>query len=476
MSGAVLVLLLPVLAAALVYLLRRWPLPSTALAGLAAVSLAALLWTWPNEGPVIFLGRVIRPGQPIVLLGQQFQMNPTSQWVIGFLSLALAGAYLGAWRVSQGRSFFPFGLILLSLVASSLMIQPIWHAPAVLALAASLSVLVIQAGQRGSTRGATRVLWLPILAIPLFLLAGWYLEQLPLDPDDQFPLQAAAALASLGLLLLLAPWPLHGPALSLGYQAPPLVAAWLLTALVAVPLALLQELLTNYAWLQGASLSFGLLNLRLSELLVYGGLAGAIWAGLAALVQRDLRRQWSYVAMFSHGAILVSLGLGARSSWGLVWLLMLTRTAALLVSAFGLAVINQRAGGRCDHMSIQGLATRLPWTSAAYLLGGLSLAGLPLTAGFAGQWALLQALGSRDWLLAALLLLGALGVVAGLARSQQVLLGHLENLLLEREERLMVIIAASGLVLIILPALWPQVWRGTITAAVTAFSSAAGGL
>jgi multicomponent Na+:H+ antiporter subunit D len=298
----------------------------------------------------------------------------------------------------------------------------------------------------------------------------------PLDPDDLFPLQAAAGLASFGLLLLLAPWPLHGPALSLGHQAPPLVAAWLLTVLAVVPLALLQELLTSYEWLQDASLTFSLVNVRLSELLVYGGLAGGLWAGLGALVQRDLRRQWSYVAMFSYGAILVSLGLGARSSWGLVWLLMLTRTAALLVSAFGLAVINQRAGGRCDHLSIQGLATRLPWASAAFLLGGLSLAGLPLTAGFAGQWALLQALGSRDWVLAALLLLGALGLVAGLARSQQVLLGRLENLLLEREERLMVIIAGIGLALIILPALWPQLWRSTSTSALPAFSATAGGL
>lgn len=476
MSGVVLVLVLPLAAAALVYLLRRWPLPSTALAGLVAAGLGVLLWSWPNDGAVLFLGRLILPSQPIDLLGQRFEMAPTDQWVIGFLSLALAGAYLGAWRVSQGRSFFPFGLVLLALVSTALMIQPVWLAPIMLAVAASLAAMLIQAGRRGTTRGAARVLWLPVLAIPLFLLAGWYLGQVPLDPEDALTLQTTARLVTIGLLLLLAPWPLHGPALSLGEEAPPLVAAWLLTVLAVIPVTLLQELLTGYEWLQSAALAFGFPNLRLSELLVFGGLVGAAWAGLAAVVQRDLRTQWSYAALFSYGAVLVSLGLGARSSWTLVWLLLLARTIGLLVSAFGLAVIHQRAGGLSDYDSVQGLATRLPAASVAFLLGSLSLAGLPLTAGFAGQWAVLQALGSRDWVLAALVLLGALGLAVGLVRSQQVLLGPLRNLLLEREERFMVLLAVLGLMLIIAPALLPQFWRGPLTSAVTAFTTATGGL
>ena len=109
-----------------------------------------------------------------------------------------------------------------------------------------------------------------------------------------------------------------------------------------------------------------------------------------------------------------------------------------MVSGYGLTVIRQRAGSQTDFDQVEGLGTRLPWASAALLLGLLSLAGLPLTAGFAGQWALMQVLGSRDWLQAVVILAGALGLTIGVMRSLRALLGPLQILLLEREERIMI--------------------------------------
>lgn len=470
MSAVVLILAIPLLAAVLVYLLRRWPLPSVALAGLAALLLATLMWRWPSQGSIVFLGRAVRITQPLVVFGQELQLSPASQWVIGLMAVTLVAAYLGAWQVSQGRSFFPFGLILLALLSTVLLIQPSWRAPVVLVAALSFAALLVQAGRQGSTRGALRLLWLPVLAVPLFLLAAWHADQAPLDPDDMLPLQNAVQLASLGLVLLLAPWPLHGPWLSAGDDAPPLVAAWLLAALAAIAVTLLQILLTSFPWLQDASITFAQVTVRLPDVLVYGGLAGALWAGVAALVQRDLGRQWSYAAMFSYSLVLIALGLGARSSWGLTWLLLLARSVALTVSGFGLAVVRQRAGGDTSHDSVHGLGTRLPWSSAAFLLGGLSLAGLPLTVGFAGQWALVQALGSQDWLRSVLVLLGGLGLAGGFLRSQRVLLGRLDNLLVEREGRLMILLAGLGILVLVWPALFPSVWRSILSAAVAAFT------
>jgi formate hydrogenlyase subunit 3/multisubunit Na+/H+ antiporter MnhD subunit len=474
MSGVVLVLTLPLLAALLVYLLRRWPLPSSFLAGAAALTLSWLLWRWPNDEAVLFLGRVVRVNAPVVLVGQGFAMQPAAQWVLGWLALTLAAAYLGAWQVSQGRTFFPFGLALLSLFGAVLTVQPPWLAPALLAALMAVAVFIIQAGRRGSTRGALRALWLPVLIIPLFLLAAWFVEQAPLDPESSQALQLAGQLASVGLLVLLAPWPLHGPAVSLGEEAPPLVAAWLLTALAAVAVTLLQALLVQYQWLQGATLFYGLPELRLAELLLYGGMATCLWAGLAGGVQTNVSRLWSYASLFTYGVVLISLGLGARGSWALVWLLLIARGVAMMVSAFGLAVIRQRAGSQTDFANIQGLGTRLPWTSAAFLLGVLSLAGMPLTAGFAGHWALMQALGSQDWLQAVVVLAGAVGLALGLIRSLSALLGPLRNLLLEREERAMIALAALGLAVILIPALYPEVWLNPLSAAVAAFAGASG--
>jgi formate hydrogenlyase subunit 3/multisubunit Na+/H+ antiporter MnhD subunit len=174
--------------------------------------------------------------------------------------------------------------------------------------------------------------------------------------------------------------------------------------------------------------------------------------------------------MFSYSLVLIALGLGARSSWGLAWLLLLARSVALTVSGFGLAVVRQRAGGDTGHDSVRGLGGRLPWSSAAFLLGGLSLAGLPLTVGFAGQWALVQALGSQDWLQSVIVLVGALGLAGGFLRSQRVMLGRLDNLLVEREGRLMILLAGLGILILVWPALFPSVWRSILSAAVAAFS------
>lgn len=475
MSGAVLVLTLPLLAAVLVYLLRRWPTPSTALAGLAALSVGVLMWRWPNDDLVLFLGRVVRPNVPFELLGQTLVMTPAAQWAIGFMAIALAGAYLGAWRVSQGRSFFPFGLVLLALFSAVLMLKPVWLQPLLLVSVLCLAVFVIQAGRQGSTRGALRVLWLPTIAVPLFLVAAWYFGQVALDTGDPFLIQRAARLTSWGLLLLLAPWPLHGPALSLGEEAPPLVGAWLLTVLAVVNVTMLQEFLVNFESLQGISLFPNLPFLRLAELLVMGGIALCLWSGVAGALENDLSRLWSYAALFAYGAILVALGLGAESSWALVWLLMITRTAGLMVSGYGRAVIRQRAGSVTDFDHVQGHGTRLPWTSAAFLLGVLSLAGLPLTIGFASQWALLQVLGNRDWLQAVVILAGAVGLVVGVMRSVRVLLGPLKNRLLEREDRVLIFLAVIGVLVVLLPAIRPQVWRPILSAVVAAFASTPGG-
>ena len=287
-------------------------------------------------------------------------------------------------------------------------------------------------------------------------------------------MQRAARLSSWGLLLLLAPWPLHGPAKSLGEEAPPLVGAWLLTVLAVVNVTLLQEFLVRFESLQGISLFANLPFLRLAELLVMGGIALCLWSGVAGALENDLSRLWSYAALFAYGAILVALGLGAESSWALVWLLMITRTAGLMVSGYGRAVIRQRAGSVTDFDHVQGHGTRLPWTSAAFLLGVLSLAGLPLTIGFASQWALMQVLGNRDWLQAVVILAGAVGLVVGVMRSVRVLLGPLKNRLLEREERVLIFLAVIGVLVVLLPAIRPQIWRPILSAVVTAFAGGGG--
>jgi len=70
--------------------------------------------------------------------------------------------------------------------------------------------------------------------------------------------------------------------------------------------------------------------------------------------------------------------------------------------------------------------TEAPWSTLAFLIGGLSIAGLPITAGFAARWSLYRGLG-RAGLVAVLLMMAAsLGVMIGVWRVLSVVMAEWE--------------------------------------------------
>ena len=65
--------------------------------------------------------------------------------------------------------------------------------------------------------------------------------------------------------------------------------------------------------------------------------------------------------------------------------------------------------GSVELKDMHGLARQMPWTMAAFVVGGLSLIGIPLTAGFISKWYLVSAvLAEGYWPLAVLILVSSL--------------------------------------------------------------------
>ena len=76
--------------------------------------------------------------------------------------------------------------------------------------------------------------------------------------------------------------------------------------------------------------------------------------------------------------------------------------------AFLILVIVRKAGGSEDLSAFDGLARRSPLLAFAMLVAAASLAGVPLTAGFFGKFfAILLAVGARQWVLVALAIIAA---------------------------------------------------------------------
>ncbi len=132
------------------------------------------------------------------------------------------------------------------------------------------------------------------------------------------------------------------------------------------------------------------------------GAIGAVLGGLRATQESDLKSALACSTIENVGLIVIGLGLAlaARGS-DLSPLATLAFGGALLHAlAHGVfkallflgAGATQHGAGTRVLSRLGGLIHRMPVTTACMLVGGACLAGLPPSSGFAGEWALFQAI------------------------------------------------------------------------------------
>ena len=120
---------------------------------------------------------------------------------------------------------------------------------------------------------------------------------------------------------------------------------------------------------------------QIQRLLVLIALLTLIYGNLAALPQGNLKRLLAYSSIAHAGYLLigvVSLDAVAVGFYLVAYLLMTLLSFAVLV------IVAQQTGDRISDFD--GLATRSPFLAFAMLIGMISLAGVPFTAGFLGKF------------------------------------------------------------------------------------------
>jgi NADH-quinone oxidoreductase subunit L len=127
-----------------------------------------------------------------------------------------------------------------------------------------------------------------------------------------------------------------------------------------------------------------------------GGLGAItlVMAGLIALVQTDIKRVIAYSTMSQIGYMFLAVGLGAYAD-GMFHLMTHAFFKALLFMAAGL-VIHALAGEQ-DIRKMGGLRRLMPFTFVAFIVGTLSLTGIPPFAGFFSKDSILAAALSQGW-------------------------------------------------------------------------------
>ena len=169
------------------------------------------------------------------------------------------------------------------------------------------------------------------------------------------------------------------------------------------------DFLETYPWLSS--------HPRFESLIFAPGLAMVVVGGLLAPAQRRLGLLMGYAALVDSGAALIALSMSSRLGLALVILSLLMRPFGLILMSAGLSGLRARNGGTDDFDALRGLGWQARWSTAALVFGGLSAAGLPVSAGFIYRWALCRALAPSSPGAALLLLLAGVGVMVGVGRA-----------------------------------------------------------
>jgi multicomponent Na+:H+ antiporter subunit D len=218
---------------------------------------------------------------------------------------------------------------------------------------------------------------------------------------------SAFAFVVAGIGLKLALFPVHLWLPNAYAYAPSAVSAFIAATATKVAVYILLRLLFTVF---GAEFSFG--RMPLQPILIVLSVLGIFVTSTVACAQSDAKRLLAYSSVAQIGYMVVGLSLATTA--GLTAAITHMFNHALMKGALFLALgaVAYRIGST-RLSDLAGLGRAMPWTMSAFSIGGLSLIGVPLTAGFISKWYLIVAALEHDWwwLALALLLTSLIAVI-----------------------------------------------------------------
>jgi NADH-quinone oxidoreductase subunit N len=222
----------------------------------------------------------------------------------------------------------------------------------------------------------------------------------PLLPgQDAILLRAGGALllVGIGFKLSLAPFHLWAPDVYQGSPAP--VTAFVATVSKGAVVALL------FRYFGGVTRgSLGSLSLVLAAVAVLSMILG----NFLALLQDNVKRLLAYSSIAHLGYLLVALLAGGALALPAAGLYLSSYVVTML-GALGVVTVLSRPGSEAESIDdYRGLFHRSPLLATLFAAMLLSLAGIPLTAGFMGKlYLLLAGVSGSQWLLVMTLVAGS---------------------------------------------------------------------
>ena len=199
------------------------------------------------------------------------------------------------------------------------------------------------------------------------------------------------AFLTVGLGLKIALFPLHLWLPNAYAYAPSAVSAFLAATATKVAVYVLLRFVFSVF---GVEFALGAMPLAIG-LAILGAIA-VLSASTVAIFQQNLKRMLAYSSVAQIGYL--ALGISLATPAGLTATILHLFNHALMKGALFIALgcIAWRIGSS-RLQDFAGLGYRMPWTMGVFVVGGLSLIGIPLTAGFISKWYLVLAALEKGW-------------------------------------------------------------------------------
>jgi multicomponent Na+:H+ antiporter subunit D len=216
-------------------------------------------------------------------------------------------------------------------------------------------------------------------------------------------IETAFAFIVVGISIKLALVPLHLWLPNAYAYAPSVVTAFIASTATKVAFyVLLRFLFTIFG------VGFAFSNMLLGGIFLVLALLAIFAGSTAAIFQDNIKRMLAYSSIAQIGFMVLGVSFATTTGVGAAILHLFNHAIMKAALFLALGCVYYRLGS-VNITDMRGLGREMPWTMTAFVIGGLSLVGVPLTVGFISKWYLvLGALEQGWWPVAAAVLLASL--------------------------------------------------------------------
>ncbi len=411
MSTPIFWILLPLLISGLGLLLLRYPRllkwGGSALS-LTLVFSAAVL---PINQEFNLLFWKVQISDELLVFGRRFILSGADRPIV-ILLFALHFFWLLIFNPKDSpRHFVPFSLAGVVLILTAYAVDPIFYGALFFAFLALINVALLSPPGQAPTPGVMRLLIYQILGMLFILFAAWLASWIDLNRGDLLMLSRSLLILALGFSFLLSIFPFISWIPMVAEKNHPFLTGYLFNSYFLGVFLFGSRFITEGGWLTG--------GMNLQTPLQLAGVLMLGFGGVLAVTSRHLGRLSSALVIAGIGRSLLAFSLFA-GGFPIYFGMIIIQAIALGVWSLALSVLSNGIPD-FELESAAGLARQWPMFSSGLLAGYLTLAGLPLLAGFPVYLALGEGLRPYATWVNTGLVLGTVGLLLGGLRIFRVL-------------------------------------------------------